>query len=327
MSFGVAITYHYVQSREWDPRGTRPLWRDEFEAQLDWLEEHFAIVTPTEFLAGLEAGWTDPRPAALLTFDDGTRDHAEVVAPLLEARGLRGVFFVIAGATLDGVLPVTHAVHWLLGEDEAELWRECEEWAHAAGGVDLGAAEDAARVYHYEDSTLRGRVKFALNRALGPHHTEALVAELLRRRGADPAALAAEWFFDRDALRRLAAAGHAIGGHGVTHRSTQQLGAAGTLAEIDASLDRLTEASGAPIEWYTLPFGGNETPPAVAAQIDAHYQQRGIRGVPTTTHGVIEPGSSSLALPRVDTALLPPRHPAPDVVARAISRTASEEAQ
>ena len=63
--------------------------------------------------------WPGPRlggpPTAALTFDDATRDQYENAAPLLEARGLRGSFFVI-GETLAGRLPFTHQLHLLFSQ-------------------------------------------------------------------------------------------------------------------------------------------------------------------------------------------------------------------
>jgi peptidoglycan/xylan/chitin deacetylase (PgdA/CDA1 family) len=68
-----------------------------FEAQLRYFAARFVSVGPTE-LAELHAGrWPHPRPGLLLTFDDGLRSHADVVAPLLEKYGFRGWFNVPVG--------------------------------------------------------------------------------------------------------------------------------------------------------------------------------------------------------------------------------------
>jgi peptidoglycan/xylan/chitin deacetylase (PgdA/CDA1 family) len=41
-----------------------------------------------------QAAWPYPRPGLIVTFDDGLRSHAEIVAPLLEKHGMQGWFFV-----------------------------------------------------------------------------------------------------------------------------------------------------------------------------------------------------------------------------------------
>jgi peptidoglycan/xylan/chitin deacetylase (PgdA/CDA1 family) len=68
-----------------------------FEEQLRFFSRHFVPVGPRE-LAELHAGrWPHAKPGLLLTFDDGLRSHADVVAPLLEAHGFCGWFNVPVG--------------------------------------------------------------------------------------------------------------------------------------------------------------------------------------------------------------------------------------
>jgi peptidoglycan/xylan/chitin deacetylase (PgdA/CDA1 family) len=82
-----ALNYHDV------PAAHAPA----FEEQLRFFARHFVNVGPAE-LAELHAGrWSHPKPGLLLTFDDGLRCHADVVAPLLEKYGFTGWFTVPVG--------------------------------------------------------------------------------------------------------------------------------------------------------------------------------------------------------------------------------------
>ncbi len=65
-----------------------------FESHLAWLAQHFEIISPTDLVNGTSR---TNSPKALLTFDDGCEDNYELVAPLLESRGFRGLFFVCPG--------------------------------------------------------------------------------------------------------------------------------------------------------------------------------------------------------------------------------------
>ena len=65
-----------------------------FESHLKWLTERFEVVSPSDFLAGKNRSG---QPKVLLTFDDGCVDNYELVAPLLESHGARGLFFVCPG--------------------------------------------------------------------------------------------------------------------------------------------------------------------------------------------------------------------------------------
>lgn len=82
-----ALNYHDVPARH----------AEAFEAQLRSFAKRFVSVGPAE-LELLHAGsWPHPKPGLLLTFDDGLRSHADVVAPLLEKYGFRGWFNVPVG--------------------------------------------------------------------------------------------------------------------------------------------------------------------------------------------------------------------------------------
>jgi peptidoglycan/xylan/chitin deacetylase (PgdA/CDA1 family) len=68
-----------------------------FESQLQFYSRHFVSMNYQDLLS-LHAGeWPYEKPGLLLSFDDGLRSHAEVVAPLLEKYGMTGWFMVPVG--------------------------------------------------------------------------------------------------------------------------------------------------------------------------------------------------------------------------------------
>ena len=79
-----AVNYHDVPPQE----------AGSFERQLDFYAKHFDCVGPQELIELQQGEWTGKRPGLILSFDDGLRSHADVVAPLLEARGWVGWFMV-----------------------------------------------------------------------------------------------------------------------------------------------------------------------------------------------------------------------------------------
>jgi peptidoglycan/xylan/chitin deacetylase (PgdA/CDA1 family) len=69
---------------------------DVLRRYLSWLQREYDVID----FATFAQMWSAPfpqngKPAALLTFDDGLRSNFDVAAPLLEERGLRGLFFVV----------------------------------------------------------------------------------------------------------------------------------------------------------------------------------------------------------------------------------------
>ncbi|RMG69866.1 MAG: hypothetical protein D6722_09480, partial [Bacteroidetes bacterium] len=66
----------------------------QFAEDLETLCRHYQPLGVAEYLGLLARGETPRRPSFLLTFDDGLREMAEVVAPMLQARGLEAIFFL-----------------------------------------------------------------------------------------------------------------------------------------------------------------------------------------------------------------------------------------
>ena len=91
----LTIMYHYVRDRAGTAdAGIRGLDTERFCRQLDLLCSQLDPVTWPMLRAWLRDEAAVPQRCFLLTFDDGLADHADVVAPILEMRGLQGVFFV-----------------------------------------------------------------------------------------------------------------------------------------------------------------------------------------------------------------------------------------
>jgi hypothetical protein len=68
-----------------------------FEAQLRLFTRHFVPVGLAQLRELQRGDWRHEKPGLLLTFDDGLRTHADVVAPLLEKYGFTGWFNVPVG--------------------------------------------------------------------------------------------------------------------------------------------------------------------------------------------------------------------------------------
>ncbi len=67
-----------------------------FREQLEWVSEHFTIVSLQDFTKLWEQNSRsdNSKPPVLFTFDDGRESNYTVAAPLLESFGARGVFFI-----------------------------------------------------------------------------------------------------------------------------------------------------------------------------------------------------------------------------------------
>lgn len=69
-----------------------------FREQLEWVSEHFTIVSLEDFVKLWAQNYrfeNHARVPILFTFDDGRESNYTVAAPLLESFGARGVFFIV----------------------------------------------------------------------------------------------------------------------------------------------------------------------------------------------------------------------------------------
>jgi peptidoglycan/xylan/chitin deacetylase (PgdA/CDA1 family) len=172
--------------------------RSLFEAQVDWLAERTRVLPVSDALSQLHDSSPSSKPLVCLTFDDGYVDNFEIAAPVLEARGLRGTFFITAGA-VQARKPLWYdraAAMWML------LGREklCQ-WVGASGGTDASGFPTREAWIEW----LKGV----------PNDRRVSVMTMLET-GVNDSALPCP-LMTVDQVRQLAERGHEIGSHTLWH--------------------------------------------------------------------------------------------------------------
>ena len=309
----LAVMYHYVRpDGETIPPGIRPLLASEFERQLDWLQRHYSVVSPEKFVRWMNGETELEKPPCLLTFDDGTRDHAKVITPILSRRNLSGVFFILTGPAEEGLMPLTHAMHWLLGQPDETTWELFERYArnelHDPAAV--GDPAEATRIYHYE-SELRAKIKYAANMAMPAGATSAIIQRAAESAGITLSELAKDWFVSAEQIADMHRAGMTIGLHGHSHSSLQVLGEEGIRREIAHGANYLQSLTGQRPTWWACPFGGSGASESVTSAMQDAMRLAGLQFAVTTKKLPIIPGTNPTAIPRYDCIDLPPKRAAP----------------
>ncbi len=91
------LPYYHMVSDEALPH-VAPLYQyrtvRQFTDDVDFFLKHYEPVGLSDLLAHVNTGKILPPRAFLLSFDDGFREMAEIVAPILKAKGVPAVFFV-----------------------------------------------------------------------------------------------------------------------------------------------------------------------------------------------------------------------------------------
>ncbi|PIT98234.1 MAG: polysaccharide deacetylase [Candidatus Andersenbacteria bacterium CG10_big_fil_rev_8_21_14_0_10_54_11] len=109
------VTYHYVRplaaSRYPAIKGREV---DSFRDQVRLLQQRFSLIRMEELSAALAGYATLPRQAALLTFDDGYRDHFDYVFPVLDEQGVQGSFFIPVEAVFERKLLDVNKIHLIV---------------------------------------------------------------------------------------------------------------------------------------------------------------------------------------------------------------------
>ena len=273
------MMYHYVR----DPSdaaeagsGIPGLPLERFAAQLDELARQHTLVSWPAVRDALAETRPLPPNACLLTFDDGLCDHFLNVFPLLRARGLSGLFFMLARRPGED-LPLPFKLHYLKAALGFERLREMV-WQR----LDVNQREicNTANTRYPARWGADGIFKTVLQRDLS-QAAEPMLSRLFAEQIGGEAEIAARSFVSQGKAREMLAGGMHCGGHSLSHPWFDWIGAEALRAEIAASAAWLSAVEPGP--WaFAYPYGGLN--PAAPAMLAAHNFAAAFTTVEQTRH-------------------------------------------
>jgi peptidoglycan/xylan/chitin deacetylase (PgdA/CDA1 family) len=279
----VTVMWHYVRTADDLPR-VGATWVDPatLADQLDAIARQRTVVSWPEVAEALHGGRPLPPDAALLTFDDGLADLARTVAPLLVARGWRGIFFVLARDPGEP-LTVGHAIHILLAElgEEglAAAVLDALPPAEASRFVAAQARERAAGVAPLDV------LKRPLQRDL-LDVVEPILQRLVTERVGPPGEVADALHLSPVELERMRRDGLTIGGHGLRHLWFDHAPAARVRDEVAATAAFLARE---PRPWpFAYPYGASG--PGAVRALGEHGFGGAFHASPTAARGAFDLG-------------------------------------
>jgi peptidoglycan/xylan/chitin deacetylase (PgdA/CDA1 family) len=304
------VMYHYVR----ELAGSRypeikALTTERFVRQLDHIEHNYTVIGMDALLEAV-CGEADalPRNGALLTFDDGYRDHYETVLPILEDRGLPAAFFPPARAVLERRVLDVNKIHFVLAAEP----RKDEIVAFIDGQVEHAVAEHVLATpdeYHARyagvsrwDPPEVAYIKSMLQKGLPEPLRGRIVDDLFRRIvTGDEAAFAHELYMTLDELRVLREAGMYVGGHGYRHSWLDTLPSEAKEEEVVRSRALVGSVGTASDRWvFCYPYGAHDN------ELLALLRRHGCAVGLTTQVAVADlTRDQALLLPRLDTNDLP----------------------
>ena len=251
-----AVMYHYVRPVPEDLPFFRYLHLEDFQRQLDWLDETYGFVSKDDFASALET--KQPVAGAVLTFDDGVHDHYDHVFPELRRRGLWGVFYVPTGIYQTRRLLDVHRIHLLIGRHGGVRALDAlQEIVEDHMLVDKDNVAFRTNTYRFQDNDeATNEVKRVLNYYISYEHRADVLTEVLaalnghRGNGFDG------FYLSLEQIREMADAGMVIGSHSVSHPVFSKLDVETQWDEIDRSFSFLEDVLETPVQTFCYPYGG-----------------------------------------------------------------------
>ncbi|MBK7864649.1 MAG: polysaccharide deacetylase family protein [Archangiaceae bacterium] len=299
------VNFHHV--REGNPREIERLHHrtpSQVVEQLELLGRRFDFPSPEIVRDALLEDADLGADSCVLSFDDGLRDHHDVVLALLADLKISAVFAVNTGPWKSGKMLSVHMAHLLAASTSyRELGPDFEAAALHAGlakslaDVDLRAA---AQQYRY-DTPDDARVKSFINAVLPQELRETVLRHVFELRMGDDAHWVSRHYLSPEMAGELARAGHTLGLH--THGHLNLAASSRALRRDDLELNRRTllEVSqpGADIRWISYPYG---SPATWNDDVIADARDCGCDVGLTMTRGVNHLSSAeAMKLKRVDT--------------------------
>jgi len=300
--------YHYVRpiadSRYPEIKGLEAAL---FIKQLDYIQRNYNIVSPQRLIESLSDGPPLPSKAAMLTFDDGYRDHYDHVFPVLYRRGLSGGFYPPANAIQRRKMLDVNKIHFILASEpnKEKLVREIDEAVENAqdGCKLLSPAEYRAKcdVCRYDTPEVV-YIKRMLQTLL-PEDLRNQIADSLFRKfvSVDEKSFADDLYMNEEQLRRMLDCGMHVGAHGSEHYWLGHLDKAEQEADVDAAMDFLSTLQVPNGQFsFCYPYGSFNQ-----ATLDIMRSRACKFGLTTVPDIADVTAKTALTLPRLDTNDLP----------------------
>ena len=297
------VMYHYVRPIVGSQfPGIKGLELDGFRRQLDYLNEHFTIVSTEQVVDACLKGIKLPINSCWLTFDDGYKDHFTFVLPELLNRNLHGAFFPPRVAIEDGVLLDVNSIHHILScaGNIHNLVCELNMYCRLSGIL------DATLTSYYEEYAVANRfdnagtiyVKHMLQHVLPEEIRNSITSKLFHDFvGVSQSNFSQELYMSVDEVSQLVKSGMYVGSHGSMHYWLDRISSEQQEQDIVRSLEFLERVGASSKNWIMCyPYGAyNDTTLSLLQKYKASI------GITTEVRTVDFSKDNQFTLPRLDT--------------------------
>jgi peptidoglycan/xylan/chitin deacetylase (PgdA/CDA1 family) len=266
---GVVVTYHYINDRTDGFWGKlNKITSEQFEKQLaNFKTRGYNFVSFSDYVEFLYGRKNIPNNFCVLTFDDGLRDHWEIVFPILKKWGLTGCFFPLPKSLEGKILPV-HKTHILLGELKEEEFaesfnrqlREMASEKYEQFKVDGNRKTNTDRPKRMEekykmDGVLRANLKYVIG-TMDMNLKDRILSNIFDNCfNGKEAEMAKEFYLSAEQMKEMAENGMEFGAHTVNHPRLGVMEERDQEIEIRESQKMLEGVLGKKVHYFSYPYG------------------------------------------------------------------------
>ncbi|MDC0446758.1 polysaccharide deacetylase family protein [Gammaproteobacteria bacterium] len=247
--------YHYVRPESKEYPDLNSLNIDTFRRQLDYFEQRYGFLSKSEYQDAVRKG-KNPK-GAVLTFDDGLKDHVKYVLPELQERGLWGLFYISTGVYQTNQLLGVHRVHYLKGKYGAKTILDV-----ALQNIDSNMLEhdtiDEFDAEIYTNSTYEEnekKLKRLFNYYISYKYRDTILDGLMDSFFDNEKELFKKVYLSVRDIEKLISNGNIIGSHSISHRVMSRLSFQEQYREVRASFDFLDDINRQNYKSFCYPYG------------------------------------------------------------------------
>jgi peptidoglycan/xylan/chitin deacetylase (PgdA/CDA1 family) len=223
----------------------------DLERLLRWFARRYELVTVGEGVERLERGLSDRKSLVALSMDDGYRDNASALLPLLKRVGATATIYLETRPLDERRVNWSHKYFWILARTSAF------EFAHAYG--EHCAEKDTYHALNQIVAEDRGDARYHMKRVLkydaDPVDRDAAIDAVFVELGGDERELADALYMTWDDARALAFAGIELGGHTHGHPILARLDPSVQRREIEGGRASMARELGAEARSFAYPWG------------------------------------------------------------------------
>lgn len=291
----IIVNYHYIRPEH--VPGFNPCTIAAFERQVEHLARTHELVSVSQL-------WDAVRQQregsfCALTFDDGAKEHYEVVLPRLVQIGAKGTFFPMGLPLREKNVPLVHRLHVILSQ--MPVPNIVERFHFFFGGEYHIDDKERLNPKRRFDDVLASNLKETLIQLPWKERAR-FVEHVFRECIRDEEQLASDLFMNASEVRSLHQSGMEVGGHGYLHLSYEAASIAAQEEDIVNGQEVLKEIIGSRPTVFSYPHGRHTD------ETLSLLQQHGVTLACILGAREVKKEDNPLMIPRFDTNDIEPEH-------------------